>query len=87
MVRRMNESNDYGNYVIDKLSKSLDDSYDIGQALYSVVRSMKENQFDFESLDFDSIQEYINGIKSNLNRTISDITQIEKFMDSYYEEY
>lgn len=85
MIRRMNESRDYGNYVTDKLSKSLNDSYDVDMALYSVVRSMKENQFDFGSLDFDNIQEYINGIKSNLNRAIGDITQIEKFMDSYYE--
>lgn len=85
MIRRMNESNDYGNYVTDKLSKSLNESYDVDMALYAVVRSMKENQFDFGSLNFDNIQEYINGIKSNLNRAIGDITQIEKFMDSYYE--
>ena len=85
MIRRMNESRDFGNYVTDKLSESLNDSYDVDMALYSVVRSMKENQFDFGSLDFDSIQEYINGIKSNLNRAIGDITQIEKFMDSYYD--
>ena len=85
MIRRINESRDLGNYVTDKLSESLNDSYDVDMALYSVVRSMKENQFDFGSLDFDSIQEYINGIKSNLNRAIGDITQIEKFMDSYYD--
>lgn len=85
MIRRINESSDYGNYVVDKLSKSLNGSYDVEMALYSVVRSMKENQFDFGSLDFDNIQEYISGIKSNLNRAIGDITQIEKFMDSYYE--
>lgn len=85
MIRRMNESNDYGNYITDKLSKSLNDSYDVDMTLYAVVRSIKENQFDFGLLDFDNVQGYINGIKSNLNRAIGDITQIEKFMDSYYE--
>ena len=83
--RRINESRDYGNYVTHKLSKSLNGSYDVDMELYDVVRSMKENQFDFGSLDFDSIQEYIKGIKLNLNRAIGDITQIEKFMDSYYD--
>lgn len=85
MIRRLNESDAYKNYVIDKLSDSLNGSYDVDMALYSMSKSMKDHQYDLGSMNFDEVQEYIDGIKNNLNRAMSTIKMIENYMDSYYE--
>ena len=85
MIRRLNESDVFSKYVIDKLSDSLNDSYDVDRSLYSLSRHMKENQYDFGSMDFDEIQDYIDGIKNNLARAEATIKMIENYMNSYYE--